>query len=116
MKFLHVVEVPQVYAGEPLPLSPLSAHELEHEWETFLASVPQDDRVPTDFGTVAGRRAATAIVQEARDHQPNVIVMGTHGATRLAYMLIGSVAEEVVQYATCSVLTVRPRTFQPELL
>lgn len=115
LKFLHVVEIPQMYAREPLPLSPLSAYELESEWETFLASVPQDDRVPTDFGTVAGR-AATAIVQEAHDSQPDVIVMGTHGATRLAYMLIGSVAEEVVQYAPGSVLTVRPRAFQPELL
>jgi hypothetical protein len=36
-----------------------------------------------------------------------VIVMGTHGRTRAAYALIGSVAERVVRTAPCPVLTVR---------
>ena len=36
-----------------------------------------------------------------------VIVMGTHGRTGLRYMLIGSVAEQVVRKAPCPVLTVR---------
>jgi hypothetical protein len=58
------VEVPQFYGGETLTLPLLSSHDLQSEWETFLASLPRDDSVPSDIGTVDGR-AATAIVREA---------------------------------------------------
>jgi len=34
-------------------------------------------------------------------------VMGTHGRTGLAHLLMGSVAEQVVRTAPCPVLTVR---------
>ena len=37
----------------------------------------------------------------------DLIVMGTHGHTGLAHMLMGSVAEKVVRKAPCPVLTVR---------
>ena len=36
-----------------------------------------------------------------------LVVVATHGRTGLAAMLIGSVAEQVVQQAPCPVLTVR---------
>jgi nucleotide-binding universal stress UspA family protein len=36
-----------------------------------------------------------------------LIVMGTHGRTGIAHVLIGSVAEKVVRTAPCPVLTVR---------
>ena len=35
------------------------------------------------------------------------IVLGTHGRTGLAHVLMGSVAERVVQKSPCPVLTVR---------
>ena len=37
----------------------------------------------------------------------DLIVMGTHGRTGLAHMMIGSVAEKVVRRAPCPVLTVK---------
>ena len=37
----------------------------------------------------------------------DLIVMGTHGRTGVAHLLLGSVAERVVRKATCPVLTVR---------
>jgi nucleotide-binding universal stress UspA family protein len=37
----------------------------------------------------------------------DMIVMGTHGRTGLAHVLIGSVAERVVREAPCPVLTVK---------
>lgn len=48
------------------------------------------------------------IVQYARDNEIDLIVIGTHGRTGLTHVLLGSVAERVVQHAPCSVLTVRP--------
>jgi nucleotide-binding universal stress UspA family protein len=47
------------------------------------------------------------IVRFARDRDIDLIVMGTHGHTGLAHLLMGSVAEKVVRKAPCPVLTVR---------
>lgn len=48
------------------------------------------------------------IVQYAAEHKIDMIVMGTHGRSGLAHMVMGSVAENVVRKAKCPVLTVRP--------
>lgn len=50
---------------------------------------------------------APAIVDYAAATGTDLIVMGTHGRTGLAHMLMGSVAEHVVRTAGCPVLTVR---------
>ena len=47
------------------------------------------------------------IVQYARDHSIDLIVLGTHGRGAIAHMLLGSVAEKVVRKAPCPVLVVR---------
>lgn len=48
------------------------------------------------------------ILRYARAKECDLIVMGTHGRSGLAHMLMGSVAEKVVRKAACPVLTVRP--------
>jgi nucleotide-binding universal stress UspA family protein len=50
---------------------------------------------------------AEEIVRFAREGGFEMIVMGTHGRTGLAHLLIGSVAERVVRLSPCPVLTVR---------
>jgi len=50
---------------------------------------------------------ARAIVDAARNHHADLIVMGTHGRLGIAHLLLGSVAERVVRTAECPVLTVR---------
>jgi nucleotide-binding universal stress UspA family protein len=47
------------------------------------------------------------IIRFAREADIDLIVMGTHGHTGLAHMLLGSVTEKVVRKAPCPVLTVR---------
>jgi nucleotide-binding universal stress UspA family protein len=56
------------------------------------------------------------ILQYARSHDIDLIVMGTHGRTGLARAALGSVAESVVRAASCPVLTVRVRTRHEETL
>jgi len=51
-------------------------------------------------------RPAEQIVRHAREVGADLIVVGTHGRTGLAHVLLGSVAERVVRHAGCSVLTV----------
>jgi nucleotide-binding universal stress UspA family protein len=50
--------------------------------------------------------AAPTILRVAQEIHADLIVMGTHGRTGLARMLMGSVAEQVVRKAACPVLTV----------
>ncbi len=51
--------------------------------------------------------AATAIVEEATERGADLIVIGTHGLSGLKHLLLGSIAERVVQKAPCPVLTVK---------
>jgi nucleotide-binding universal stress UspA family protein len=52
------------------------------------------------------------IVKTAREKDVDLIVMGTHGRTGLAHVLIGSVAERVVHHAHCPVLTIKHPQYQ----
>ncbi|MFQ5715182.1 MAG: universal stress protein [Candidatus Scalinduaceae bacterium] len=47
------------------------------------------------------------IISNAKKNKVDMIVMGTHGRTGLAHIMIGSVSEKVVRNAHCPVLTVR---------
>ena len=64
---------------------------------------------------VMGMPAPTIIDYAAATHA-SLIVMGTHGRTGLAHLLMGSVAEQVVRTAPCPVLTVRQVTVADEAL
>ena len=115
--FLHVIELNYIYSpsagdhGAHAPL--LTADDLEEEWQIFLSELPLANLSWERF-THDGR-AATTIIREVERLQPRLIVMGTHGRSNFANMLVGSVAEEVVRDANCSILTVRPEAFRFEL-
>ena len=47
------------------------------------------------------------IIKAAKGNQADLIVMGTHGKTGLEHILIGSVAERVIQRSPCPVLSIR---------
>lgn len=51
--------------------------------------------------------AASAIVRAVEQQDVELLVVGTHGRTGLSRVLVGSVAEELVRLASCSVLVVR---------
>jgi nucleotide-binding universal stress UspA family protein len=47
------------------------------------------------------------IIHTAQSEKVDLIVVGTHGRSGLAHVLMGSVAERVVQKAPCAVLSIR---------
>jgi nucleotide-binding universal stress UspA family protein len=69
-----------------------------------------DADTPTTAIVLTSNAPAGTIVEYARTHHIDLIVMGTHGRGAVAHLLMGSVAERVVRTAPCPVLTVR----QPE--
>ena len=62
---------------------------------------------PTTGLVITANSPALAIIDYAKQHDIDLIVMGTHGRGPLAHFLMGSVAERVVRLAPCPVLTVR---------
>ena len=54
-----------------------------------------------------GISVAPTILEYAQEIDPDLIVMSTHGRRGLENVLLGSVTEEVVRFASCPVLTVR---------
>jgi len=61
---------------------------------------------PIETEVLFGHGART-IAEYAADRNADLIVMGTHGRTGFAHLLLGSVAERLVRTAPCPVLTVR---------
>ncbi len=52
-------------------------------------------------------KAAQEILEFAKDWQPDLIVMGSHGKSGFSKLLMGSVSLTVTSHANCSVLIVR---------
>lgn len=63
---------------------------------------------------VAIGQAASEIVKYAEREKIALIVLGTHGRSGLARVLMGSVAEAVVRTAPCQVLTIGPKAEVPQ--
>lgn len=53
---------------------------------------------------------AHVIPETAKEHNVDLIIVGTHGRTGLAHLTEGSIAETVIRRAHCPVLTVRSET------
>lgn len=83
--------------------------EMRESAERELATVAVDEIrgvVASDQAVRAGS-PATEIVALAKSLPADLIVVSTHGRTGLKHVLLGSVAERVVQTAPCPVLVVR---------
>lgn len=60
-------------------------------------------------------RASPMVLRYAKSHDIDLIVIGTHGHTGWSHVLLGSVAENVVQHSKCPVLTVRSQNLRRKL-
>jgi nucleotide-binding universal stress UspA family protein len=112
LHLLHVFEDPFVAgafgADAYVPMAPSTRAALLEDARARLATrlTPGERarfRATTEI--VTGLSAQT-IVDYAAEQKIDLIVMGTHGRTGVAHLLLGSVAEKVVRIAPCPVLTV----------
>lgn len=113
LHLLHVVaglSTPYPYLGPPFNEA--------MSWETMIRQKARDAlnacALPEGFATLKVIRelrngSPVAHIEEyAKEKGIDLIVMGTHGRSGFSHLLLGSVAENVVRQAPCSVLTVRP--------
>jgi nucleotide-binding universal stress UspA family protein len=109
---LHVVQnvaqvIPEILPVEP-PLTP-SVEELTSAVHVAFDRVILENRLQnlTIHREVREGAPFYEIIRFAKEASIDLIVMGTHGHTGLAHVLLGSVTEKVVRKAPCPVLTVR---------
>lgn len=112
---LHVWEVPPYIPPEAMvgvpghdtqSLATMAHSHAEKEMAEFIAKFADKKLALGEAKLESGDPARTVIdVLEGGGY--DMIVMGTHGRTGLAHLLMGSVAEKVVRRASCPVLTVR---------
>jgi nucleotide-binding universal stress UspA family protein len=108
------VSIVNVTAPElPALLAGLDPPELKlkrlREMSTHLAALAAENGLPGAPIHLVPRDSSNpgdAIAKAAYTHHADVIVMPTHGRTGLDHLLLGSVAERVVDRAHCSVLII----------
>jgi len=102
----HVHQIPTVVYGEFGAVPPEPEDTVDMLRDMLLRVRPADPSIPVEHHLLEGEPAAE-IVHLASDSHSDLIVLGTHGRTGLARLLMGSVAEQVVRRAPCPVLTVK---------
>jgi nucleotide-binding universal stress UspA family protein len=106
--FLHVVEPfaygPELTASYPVfdPDVTKKFAERMHDWveQVKVEGIPVEWHIELGSSFAEIRSAAVRF-------SADLIVMGTHGRTGVGHLLLGSVAERVVQHAPCPVLTIK---------
>jgi len=122
LELLHVIDdptsdsqfVPDGFAASTVDIRTELAEHARKRLETLVTFVDRA-RYHAHAEAVFGSPART-IVDYATASASALIVMGTHGRTGLAHLLMGSVAEQVVRSAPCPVLTVRQVAVADDLL
>ncbi len=114
---LHLLNVAPTFGDDPIR----GAYEAKLDEESFYEQIrEQADELVAPFLEAAEERGVPVTYVHRHDGTPGeqiveyvdaeaveLVVMGTHGRGRIRRALLGSVAREAVQYASCSVLTVR---------
>ena len=74
----------------------------------LLECIPEEMRDDMDVEAIVVQGIPFAeIISTAREKEVDMIVIGSHGRTGIAHIMLGSVSEKVVRKAPCPVLTVR---------
>ena len=77
--------------------------------EVVRRTISVTGRKTADFDVLLEEgNAYAAIVRRAEECGADLLVVGSHGATGLTRVLLGSVADKVIRYAHCPVLIARP--------
>lgn len=111
---VHVISV--VIPTGPVTNAPVTrqiSHELKEQYETEMARIKKEiesDGVIVTTEVVVGeteKNPAETITQYAKQHDMDLIIIGSRGLGNVKKLLLGSVSENVVKHATCPVLVMK---------
>lgn len=89
--------------GEP-------SYALDEQTQTIVdkaKAIAEQNKVRTIRAVVREGKPVGVLVDYAKDHKMDLLVVGSRGASELAAALLGKVSKKVSQLAGCSVLIVR---------
>jgi nucleotide-binding universal stress UspA family protein len=109
---LHVVQPPMATMPSDPLLPEFAADIMKEAVEASREQLKKlADDIESDLPNVTTETATGTpfleIITAARLQDIDLIVVGTHGRTGLAHVMLGSVAERIVRKAPCPVLTVK---------
>ena len=124
IELLHVLDDPFVVDGmaseayiSEAPV--LRTAMLQEAQERLRHRASPREGIPRIETEVIFGHGARTIAEYAAERGADLLVMGTHGRTGFAHLMLGSVAERLVRTAPCPVLTVRhpeAKGFRSELV
>ena len=92
---------------EHTSLADLVQKNAERDMSEFLGSLALSPDAKASHRLLSGDPAGR-LVEELKQGQYDLVVLGTHGRTGLMHLLLGSVAEKLVRLSPVPVLTVPP--------
>lgn len=112
---LHVVDLPNTFTSDtvivpeegaaPIKVKDYALNQAETHLGDLTARLAKDGASATSFVCIGN--AVDEINRFVGENGVDLVVMGTHGRTGLAHLLIGSVTERVVRTSKVPVLTIR---------
>lgn len=112
---LHVIDLPHQLppdtaivpdaTGAPISIKDYAISSAEAHLTDLAARLAKDGVATTQFIRLGS--PVDEINRFAAETRVDLVVMGTHGRTGLAHLLVGSVAERVIRTSKVPVLTVR---------
>ncbi len=109
LHLLHIAEQVPIMYGEGGLATPEIESEAIARAEAMLNNQPAEPERSTlkIVRKVLPGHPFVEICRYAKEHDVELIVIGTHGRGAFAHLLMGSVAERVVRKAICPVMVVR---------
>ncbi len=119
---IHLLHAVMPYGSSVLPIPGVGADQnvgdpgmmprtMEHIKQKMEALIAEPAFSGTEmYYTVSVERVAYRIESYVKDHEIDLVVMGTSGADGLDEMLIGSNTEKVVRRAVCPIIAVKADT------
>ena len=105
---IYIISVVDLFP-EQMAVAPALVEKMSAETREVLDKAKQrvdDAKIPCETIVHMGGQPHEFIIQEAKDKNIDLIVMGTHGRTGLDRVLMGSVAQNVLGLAPCPVIVV----------
>ena len=112
---VHIIAPHHTFIPLPLATNAEQSRELAREAAMLQQAEEELKRIKKDeFGNskkvstfAAVGQPVEKLVEYARKHEIDLILLATHGRTGAEHFVIGSVTEKLVRYAPCSVLVFR---------